>query len=169
MPNLVEVTYAQTGKSKSTNELGMREMQEKAFEGRTAQYLLLKAPPASGKSRALMYIALDKLKSQGIKKVIVAVPEKSIGASFGTTELKKHGFFTDWNPNPRYNLCTPGEEKSKVTAFLNFLASDEPILVCTHATLRFAFDGLDVKKLDDTLVAIDEFHHVSADKENNRL
>ena len=166
MPNLVHVTYNQTGKSKSTNALGMREMQEKAYEGRTAQYLLLKAPPASGKSRALMFIALDKLKNQGIKKVIVAVPEKSIGASFGTTELKKYGFFADWNPNPKYNLCTPGKEKSKVTAFLNFLESDEQILVCTHATLRFAFDGLDVKKLNDTLVAIDEFHHVSAEGDN---
>ena len=166
MTNLVEVTYAQTGKSKSTNALGMREMQEKAYEGRSAQYLLLKAPPASGKSRALMFIALDKLKNQGIKKVIVAVPEKSIGASFSTTELKKHGFFADWHPNPKYNLCTPGIEKSKVSAFLNFLGSDEQILVCTHATLRFAFDGLDVKKLDNTLVAIDEFHHVSAEGDN---
>lgn len=166
MPNLVEVTYKQTGKSKSTNLFGMREMQEKAYEGRTAQYLLLKAPPASGKSRALMFIALDKLINQGIKKVIVAVPEKSIGASFGTTELKKYGFFADWNPNPKYNLCTPGEEKSKVSAFLNFLESDERILICTHATLRFAFDGLDVKKLDNTLVAIDEFHHVSAEGDN---
>jgi len=166
MPNLVHVTYQQTGKSKSTNALGMREMQEKAFEGKSAQYLLLKAPPASGKSRALMFIALDKLKNQDIKKVIVAVPEKSIGASFGTTELKKYGFFTDWKPNPKYNLCTPGVEKSKVTAFLNFLESDEQILVCTHATLRFAFQGLDVKKLDDTLVAIDEFHHVSAEGDN---
>jgi superfamily II DNA or RNA helicase len=166
MPNLVEVTYQQTGKSKSTNALGMREMQEKAYEGRTAQYLLLKAPPASGKSRALMFIALDKLKNQGVKKVIVAVPEKSIGASFGATELKKYGFFADWNPNPKYNLCTPGEEKSKVTAFLNFLESDEQILICTHATLRFAFDGLDVKKLNDTLVTIDEFHHVSAEGDN---
>lgn len=164
--DLVHVTYNQTGKSKSTNALGMREMQEKAYEGRTAQYLLLKAPPASGKSRALMFIALDKLKHQGVKKVIVAVPERTIGASFGATELKKYGFFADWNPNPRYNLCTPGEEKSKVTAFLNFLESDEQILICTHATLRFAFDGLDVKKLDDTLVAIDEFHHVSADGDN---
>ena len=81
--NLVEVTYAQTGKSKSTNAFGMREIQEKAYEGRTAQYLLLKAPPASGKSGALMYIALDILKKQGIKKVIVAIPEKSIGAFFG--------------------------------------------------------------------------------------
>jgi len=57
MPNLINVPYQQTGKSKSTNALGMREMQEKAYEGRTAQYLLLKAPPASGKSRALMFIA----------------------------------------------------------------------------------------------------------------
>lgn len=39
MPNLVHLPYAQTGKSKSTNALGMREMQEKAYEGRTAQYL----------------------------------------------------------------------------------------------------------------------------------
>jgi replicative superfamily II helicase len=84
MPNLVHVEYGRTGQSKSTNALGMREMQEKAYEGRSAQYLLIKAPPASGKSRALMFIALDKLKNQGIKKVIVAVPEKSIGASFGT-------------------------------------------------------------------------------------
>lgn len=168
MPDLVRVEYSQTGKSKKTNEMGMREMQEKAFAARTAQYLLIKAPPASGKSRALMFIALDKLKNQGIKKVIVAVPEKSIGASFDATNLKQYGFFADWTPASKYNLCTPGSEKSKVSAFLSFLESDESILICTHATLRFAFDGLDEKKLNDTLVAIDEFHHVSAD-EDNRL
>jgi len=166
MENLVHVTYEQTGKSKKVNALGMREMQERAYEGRTAQYLLLKAPPASGKSRALMFIALDKLKNQGIKKVIVAVPEKSIGASFEATELKKYGFFADWRPNPKYNLCTKGEEKSKVSAFLEFLENEEEILICTHATLRFAFDGLDEKKLNNTLVAIDEFHHVSASGDN---
>ncbi|EYA74260.1 DEAD/DEAH box helicase family protein [Bacteroides fragilis str. S24L26] len=146
--------------------MGMREMQQKAYSANSAQYLLIKAPPASGKSRALMFIALEKLHHQGLKKVIVAVPEKSIGASFASTELSKYGFFTDWNPNPRYNLCTPGEDKSKVTAFLNFLESDEQILICTHATLRFAFDGLDEKKLNNTLIAIDEFHHVSADGDN---
>ncbi|MBU2939849.1 DEAD/DEAH box helicase family protein [Lacinutrix sp. C3R15] len=166
MPNLVEVTYKQTGQSKKTNALGMREMQAEAFKANTAQYLLIKAPPASGKSRALMFIALEKLYNQGIKKVIVAVPEKSIGASFGSTALKKYGFFTDWSPNPKYNLCTPGPEKSKVTAFLEFLDTDEKILICTHATLRFAFQGLDEKKLDNTLVAIDEFHHVSAEGDN---
>lgn len=166
MVNLIEVTYNQTGSSKKTNEMGMREMQQKAYSANSAQYLLIKAPPASGKSRALMFIALEKLHHQGIKKVIVAVPEKSIGASFASTELSKYGFFTDWNPNPRYNLCTPGEDKSKVTAFLNFLESNEQILICTHATLRFAFDGLDEKKLNNTLIAIDEFHHVSADGDN---
>jgi len=166
MQNLIEVTYNQTGKSKKTNALGMREMQEKAFKANSAQYLLIKAPPASGKSRALMFIALEKLHHQGIKKVIVAVPEKAIGASFGTTELEKHGFFADWAPNPKYNLCTPGSEISKVAAFLKFLQTNEKILICTHATLRFAFNGLDEKKLNNTLVAIDEFHHVSVDGDN---
>jgi superfamily II DNA or RNA helicase len=166
MPDLVKVEYGQTGKSKKTNTLGMREMQERAFNARTAQYLLIKAPPASGKSRALMFIALDKLKNQGIKKAIVAVPEKSIGASFSSTKLTEQGFFADWYVNPKYNLCTAGTDTSKVKTFLEFLESKEQILICTHATLRFAFDGLDEKKLTDTLIAIDEFHHVSADGDN---
>jgi superfamily II DNA or RNA helicase len=166
MPDLIKVEYGQTGKSKKTNELGMREMQERAYNARTAQYLLIKAPPASGKSRALMFIALDKLKNQGIKKAIVAVPEKSIGASFSVTELKKFGFFEDWTVSPKYNLCTAGNDQSKVKAFLNFLDSSDSILICTHATLRFAFEGLDEKRLNDTLIAIDEFHHVSADGDN---
>jgi superfamily II DNA or RNA helicase len=164
--NLVQVNYAQTGRSKKTNTFGMREMQAKAFEARTAKYLLLKAPPASGKSRALMFIALDKLKNQGIKKVIVAVPERSIGNSFSPTELMKDGFFANWELNQKYNLCFPGNDSSKVKAFLAFLSSDEKVLICTHATLRFAFEGLDEKALDNCLVAIDEFHHVSADGDN---
>lgn len=164
--NLVNVTYAQTGKSKSTNELGMREMQAKAYEARSAQYLLLKAPPASGKSRALMFIALDKLINQGLKKAIVAVPERSIGNSFAPTELKKYGFYADWELNNRYNLCSPGSDISKVKAFKEFLQSDEKILICTHATLRFAFEGLQETDFNDCLVAIDEFHHVSADGDN---
>ena len=165
MPDIVNVTYAQTGQSSKLNALGMREMQEKVYQARDAQYLLLKAPPASGKSRALMFIALDKLVHQGLKKVIVAVPEKSIGGSFGTTKLKDYGFFADWEPNDEYNLCTPGMDgsKSKVQAFKNFLENDEKILICTHATLRFAFEELDEAKFDNILLAIDEFHHVSAD------
>jgi superfamily II DNA or RNA helicase len=166
MTNIIEVNYAQTGESKKTNNFGMRDMQAKAYEARNEQYLLLKAPPASGKSRALMFIALDKLYHQNIDKVIVAVPERSIGGSFGTTDLKKDGFFASWEPNPLYNLCTAGGEKSKVDAFKKFMESDERILICTHATLRFAFKELDDAKFNNTLLAIDEFHHVSADGEN---
>lgn len=166
MTNIVDVNYHQTGESKSTNALGMREMQQKAYEARNSQYLLLKAPPASGKSRALMFIALDKLINQGIKKVIVAVPERSIGSSFDTTDLMAHGFYANWEPTPSYNLCTPESDKSKVEAFKRFLDSDEKILICTHATLRFAFEQLDEKRFDDCLLAIDEFHHVSVDGDN---
>lgn len=115
-----------------------------------------------------MYIALDKLVKQGLDKVIVAVPERSIGGSFGTTLLSEQGFFADWKPNPLYNLCTPGmdESKSKVEAFKKFMENDEKIMICTHATLRFAFEQLDTSKFNKTLLAIDEFHHVSADGEN---
>jgi formyltetrahydrofolate synthetase len=135
MPNIVHVQYNQTGKSKSINPFGMREMQERAFEAREAKYLLIKAPPASGKSRALMFIGLDKLKNQGLKKVIVAVPEKSIGSSFSKTDLTKYGFFADWQPNPIYNLCTPGGEKSKVGAFKKFLESEEQFVPMQHSVL----------------------------------
>jgi superfamily II DNA or RNA helicase len=164
----LKVDYGRTGQSISIDSLGMREMQAKAFAARESQYLLLKAPPASGKSRALMFIALDKLFNQGMKKVIVAVPERSIGASFASTELTESGFFADWEVKEENNLCTPGPDASKVAAVQRFLEGPDPILICTHATLRFAFDAIDESDLDEVVLAIDEFHHVSAD-ENSRL
>lgn len=167
MVDLLKVEYARTGKSANINEMGMREMQARAFESRNSQYLLLKAPPASGKSRALMFLGLDKLVNQGLRKVVVAVPEMSIGASFRDTALTEHGFFTDWSVLPSNNLCLPGGEGSKVESFRRFMrAPDEQVLVCTHATLRFAFEKLALADFNDTLVAIDEFHHVSVDGDN---
>lgn len=171
--DLIRVEYAQNGKSKKTNELGMREMQARAYEARGQQYLLLKAPPASGKSRALMFLSLDKLINQGVRKAIVAVPETSIGASFNNTSLSEHGFYADWVVRPEHNLCTPGSEGSdgKIDAFRRFMHRDSPniadrVLICTHATLRFAFEKLATSEFDETLLAIDEFHHASADREN---
>lgn len=168
MPNLIDVTYAQTGESTTSDSMGMRAMQARAYEARANQYLLIKAPPASGKSRALMFIALDKLHNQGVKKAIVAVPERSIGGSFSNTALSDYGFFTDWEVEERNNLCTPGSDgnSSKVQAFKRFLKDDSRVLVCTHATLRFACAELDDTDFDNVLLAIDEFHHVSADGEN---
>lgn len=166
MKNVINVSYECNGSSVSTSELGMREMQSRAYANRDHQYILLKAPPASGKSRALMFIGLDKLRNQNIRKLIIAVPERSIGSSFAKTNLKENGFFEDWSPNPRYDLCTPGGENKKVDAFAEFMGSEEEILICTHATLRFAYNKIETKDFDNCLVAIDEFHHVSADYEN---
>lgn len=168
MESLVEIKYNQTGQSKQINKYGMREMQARAYEKRNSQYLLVKAPPASGKSRALMFIGLDKLINQGLKKVIVAVPERAIGASFKNTDLKEHGFFADWKIKPINNLTTAGGDESKVNAFVRFTESTDEVLVCTHSTLRFAYEKLDDKVFDNCLLAIDEFHHVSADI-NSRL
>ena len=167
MTNFIDVTYQQTGKSLETDNYGMREMQRRAFAERDARYLLLKAPPASGKSRALMFLGLDKLYNQGLKKVIVAVPERVIGASFDRVKLTENGFFANWDYNEDYNLCTPGGDEKKVRAFKTFIEDpSETILICTHATLRFAFNQLDISSFDNTLLAIDEFHHISAAVEN---
>jgi hypothetical protein len=57
----VSMFYSRNGSSTKANALGMRPMQERAYEKRGEQFLLIKSPPASGKSRALMFIALDKL------------------------------------------------------------------------------------------------------------
>jgi len=174
MVDLVKVAYGRTGTSKTTNAMGMRPMQARVYEARGAQFILLKAPPAAGKSRALMFLGLDKLENQGVRKVIVAVPETSIGASFRSTDLTSHGFFRDWHVEPRWNLCVSGAEEGsksqKVKAFQEFMASDDEVIVCTHATFRFAYDAIEAatgaETFDDCLIAIDEFHHVSAGDDN---
>ncbi len=170
MTNLVEVQYAQTGKSSHTNKLGMREMQAMVYAQRNRQHLLVKAPPASGKSRAMMFVAIDKLVNQGVKKVIVAVPQQNIGRSFKDTPLKKFGFFEDWRVAPYWNLClNAGSEYSKKSVVREFI--DHPTatkLVCTHVTLLNSLNGIDARKLDNVFFGIDEFHHGSAD-EDNRL
>lgn len=172
MPDFIKVEYGATGASKSVDTMGMREMQSDAFDARNAQYLLIKSPPASGKSRALMFIGLDKLINQGLRKVIVAVPEKSIGNSFRSTRLTEHGFFADWTVQPQNNLCDMlGGEGGKINAFIRFMESDDQIIVCTHSTLRHAFDRIvneraGIGAFKDCVLAVDEFHHVSADADN---
>ena len=163
----VSVSYAANGNSTKSNEMGMRPMQERAYEKRGEQYLLIKSPPASGKSRALMFVALDKLQNQGLKQAIIVVPEKSIGASFNDEPLSKFGFWADWKVQPKWNLCNaPGEDGGKVNSVGAFLNGDDQVLVCTHATFRFAIDKFGVEAFDNRLIAVDEFHHVSANPDN---
>jgi hypothetical protein len=165
------VSYARNGNSTKPNMLGMRPMQERVYERRGEQYLLIKSPPASGKSRALMFIALDKLHHQGLRQAIIVVPEKSIGASFHDEPLAQFGFWADWAVQPKWNLCdAPGEDGGKVNSVGAFLAGSDDaknrVLVCTHATFRFAVERFGVEAFDDRLIAVDEFHHVSANPDN---
>ena len=167
MPDFVNVNYAQNWGSISVNPLGMREMQERAYEARFGECCF------SG--------------TTGVRKVAGAhVPrtrqggeasENSEGHRGGagtehrkfvcSRRLKKHGFFADWDPQDEYNLCTPGADgsASKVQKFHAFMEGDAQILICT-ATLRFGAEGLSEKVFDGCLLAIDEFHHVSADADN---
>lgn len=164
----VSVSYARNGSSTKANVLGMRPMQERAYEKRGEQYLLIKSPPASGKSRALMFIALDKLANQDLRQAVIVVPEKSIGASFHDEPLSKFGFWADWVVAPKWNLCdAPGSDNGgKVNSVGAFLDSDDKVLVCTHATFRFAVEKFGIEKFDGRLIAVDEFHHVSADPDS---
>lgn len=164
----VSVTYANDGTSTRSNALGMRPMQERVYQKRGEQYLLIKSPPASGKSRALMFIALDKLENQNIKQAIIVVPEKSIGSSFHNEPLSQFGFWSDWHVEPKWNLCDApgGDNGGKVAAVKKFLDSNDKVLVCTHATFRFAVDKFGVEAFDHCLIAVDEFHHVSANPDN---
>ena len=166
--NIVDIHYQQTGAATAVNPLGMREMQALAYEHRDQRFLLIKAPPASGKSRALMYIALDKLTHQGIKKVVVAVPEKSIGRSFKDTNLTSSGFFADWRVAPYFNLTDVKNEQDKKGRFKEFFSTKgAQVLVCAHATLRNGMKEVPDDTFDDVLLAIDEFHHTSADANSN--
>ena len=166
--NIVDIHYQQTGGATTTNDMGMCEMQAKAYAARNKRFLLIKAPPASGKSRALMFIALDKLENQGLKRVVVAVPEKSIGRSFQSTKLKPFGFFADWKVTQYFNLTDVNNEKDKKGRFIEFFKQDSTqIMVCAHATLRNAMKEIPDEYFNDTLLAIDEFHHTSADESSN--
>lgn len=168
MSDLVKVAYGQTGTSKNVNAMGMRDMQARVYEHRNAQFLLVKAPPASGKSRALQFVGIDKVENQGLSKVIVAVPERSIGSSFASTDLRSNGFYSDWTIRDEWNLCSSAGSSGKVSAFQRFLSSDDRYLVCTHATLRFAFEKVGSAAFENVCLAVDEFHHASSE-EDSRL
>ncbi len=172
MPEIAHITYRNNGGDK-TDAYGMRPMQQKVYKRRNEQYIILKSPPASGKSRAFMFVALDKLINQGIRKVIVAVPERTIGSSFNPTRLTDYGFYADWNPSPEYNLCSGGTDESmgKVKKFKEFLSNPAAtILICTHATLRFAWKEINNPSVfNGCFIGIDEFHHNSADVSSSTL
>ena len=80
----VSVTYAGDGRSTQANELGMRPMQELAYQKRGQQYLLIKSPHALGKRRVIMLSALDKLATQKLKK-----PSLGVQAQANVTLLHK--------------------------------------------------------------------------------
>lgn len=166
----ITLQYEGTGASKATDSLGMRAMQARVWDKRDAQHLLVKSPPASGKSRAAMFVGLEKLHTKAVDRVVIAVPERSIGASFRDTGLMAGGFHSDWRLD--LDLCTVGSETGrKVDELIGFLRGEGSarMALCTHSTLRAAYAKTDdVTMFDRTLVCVDELHHASSD-ENSKL
>ena len=89
----VSIPTARTGASTRPNVLGMQALCRSAPMLAVATISAYESPPASGKSRALMFIALDKLPNQGVKQAIIVVPERSIGGSFADEPLDASAAF----------------------------------------------------------------------------
>lgn len=65
---------------------------------------------------------------------------------------------------PYFNLCDTSNESDKCKRFVEFFKQNNvKILVCAHATLRNGMKELQDEEFNDCLLAIDEFHHTSAD------
>ena len=93
------------------------------------------------------------------------MPEKSIGASFHDeplTQVRLLGRLDAWSRSGTSATRRATDNGGKVKSVGAFLESDDKVLVCTHATFRFAVDKFGVEAFDDRLIAVDEFHHVSA-------
>ncbi len=65
MPNLVDVTYAQTGESTKTNSFGMREMQAQGVRGTCKPVSAAEGSASVRQVASTMFLALDKLFNQG--------------------------------------------------------------------------------------------------------
>ena len=133
------------------------------------------SPPASVASPGhSCSFALDKLEEpRGIKQAIIVVPERFYRVRPSrNTPLSKYGFFwADWTGRPQWNPVQrrPAQDDPKVAkGKVARLRRSSPRKTgfgsfCTHATFRFAVRrGWASRGFDDSAVAVDEFHHVSA-------
>ncbi|MES2831590.1 MAG: hypothetical protein V4695_06325 [Pseudomonadota bacterium] len=78
----MSITTERTGVLSRPDERGMRAIQQLVYAECGKQYLLVKSPPTLGKSRALMFIALDELYGQDLRQALIVVLERAIGTSF---------------------------------------------------------------------------------------
>lgn len=114
-------------------------MQEKAWSGLSEQYLLIKSPPAFGKSQALMLIALDK------RQALIVVRERWTGASCSDEPLSHSGFPCDRHAKPQWNLSnTPGTMSRARPSGRSKRLECEPEFEC-YWPLRINFEPIDAK------------------------
>ena len=135
---------------------------------RDSQHLLVKAPPASGKSRALMFVgarqALQPGPQEGHRRGAGAVDRRVVREH----EADRVRLLRRLGGQARATTsATPAPTQGKVGAFIDFLA--RPRRDARSARTRRC-GSRSTKRSTRTrstarVLAIDEFHHVSADRE----
>ena len=146
--------------------------QKKLFEdSRGERRVLLKSPTGSGKSWVLCGLAYEKCLAG--EKVLIAVPQKNIGHSFGSKEEEAialpNGKTMDWVVSNSNDLCNGGLTDAKLKALEKFLVSKpgsrpcDRIMICTHQALALVYtEGCDCSKWKKVNLSVDEAHHSKA-------
>jgi hypothetical protein len=143
--------------------LEMRGHQRESFEAfQDAHYMLLVAPMGSGKTISICFTSADKMRRDPSLRTVIAVPQTIIADGFDVAHVLRmpDGTVLEWDAN---NLCG-APATNKVASVIDFLQSDNRILICTHATLVAVYrqlkasDQLDLFR--NLLLWIDEAHHM---------
>ncbi|WDE98528.1 integrase repeat-containing protein [Lentisphaera profundi] len=137
---------------------GLRPFQNQVYEHRDEKIIVINAMTGAGKSICSQTIALYKLAEEQVKRVIIAVPQKSIGVNFREYPVKA------FEHAEKYHVSLDLIDGTDTTSRLKqFFKSGTGICICTHASLVSA--QVNVDQFDDCLLVIDEAHHVSASED----
>ena len=120
----------------------MRPMQERAWAKRGEQYLLIKSPSASGKSRALMFIALDKVHNQGLRQALIVAAHRELIHKIGITNARVEARIADARHQPTF-LMADVEVIASYTLYNINRSKLESLLHRLFAPARLAIEIMD--------------------------
>jgi hypothetical protein len=141
------------------------------------QFGIMNCPTGSGKSCLINALCAQDLETQPQRKVIIAVPQKSIAKGFKKEMLIDVGsHFVKWQAP--MNLCVDsrtnkeGQTTEKVRRLLDFVTNegeDNGACLVTHHALALAAIELEKLSSANITLVIDEAHHIQSNDQTANL